>query len=173
MRNRPLNHKPAAKMGPPENDDIVVTRTIDVPRGFVFHMWTDSRHVANWWGPQGFTNPRCEVDARPEGKLRIDMRAPDGTMYEMEGRFYELLEPERIVFLCEVPLPGESETTKLQTLNTVTFADNSGKSVVTARCQVVAGANGGGDVRILEIERGWQQTLDRLEAYAENLAKKQ
>jgi uncharacterized protein YndB with AHSA1/START domain len=170
MRNRPLNHKPTAKT--PEDADIVATRTIDVPRGFVFHMWTDHRHVAHWWGPQGFTNPRCEVDARPEGKLRIDMRAPDGTMYEMVGRFYELVEPGRIVLLCEVPLPGESENRKVETLNTVTFADNSGKCVVTVRCQVVAGANGG-DVRIAEIERGWQQTLDRLEAYAENLAKKQ
>ncbi len=172
MRNKQLTHKPTAKARPAENGDVVVTRTIDVPRGFVFHMWTDARHVANWWGPHGFTNPRCEVDARPEGKIRIVMRAPDGDSYEMEGRFYELIEPDRIVFLSEVPLLGESEKSKIETLNTVTFADNSGKTVVTVRCQVVAGSNGS-HAGVAEIERGWLQTLDRLEAYAENLAKKQ
>ena len=170
MRNKQVAHKPSDKSGPPDTADVTVTRTIDVPRGFVFHMWTDHRHVANWWGPQGFTNPRCEVDARPEGKIHIDMRAPDGTTYEMEGRFYEVIEPDRIVFLSAVPLPGEGEQNRLETLNTVTFADNSGKTVVTVRCQVVARSNGA-PTGIAEIERGWLQTLDRLEAYAENLAK--
>ena len=170
MRNKPLTQRTPDKTPPPENADVVATRTIDVPRGFVFHMWTDHRHVAHWWGPQGFTNPRCEVDARPEGKMQIDMRAPDGTTYEMQGRFYELIEPERIVLLCEVPLPGDSEKNRLETLNTVTFADNSGKTVVTVRCQIVARSNGS-PAGAAEIERGWLQTLDRLEAYAENLAK--
>lgn len=170
MRPKPLTHRPPEKARPPDNADVVVTRTIDVPRGFVFHMWTDHRHMAHWWGPQGFTNPRCEVDARPEGKMHIDMRAPDGTIYGMEGRFYELIEPQQIVFLCAVPLPGESETHRLETLNTVTFADNSGKTVVTVRCQIVARQNGS-PAGVAEIERGWLQTLDRLEAYAEQLAK--
>ena len=38
-----------------------------------------------WWGPAGFTNPRCEVDVRPGGVLCIDMRGPDGTVYPMAG----------------------------------------------------------------------------------------
>ena len=86
MRNRPLNHKPAAKMGPPENGDIVVTRTIDVPRGFVFHMWTDSRHVANWWGPQGRPVPRSRRPAGndracpPATRLRFAGERPGGAM---------------------------------------------------------------------------------------------
>ncbi len=57
--------------------DLVLTRVFDAPRERVWKAWTDPRQVAQWWGPAGFTNPRCEVDVRPGGVLRIDMRGPD------------------------------------------------------------------------------------------------
>jgi hypothetical protein len=47
-------------------------------------VWTDPSHLAQWWGPHGFTNPVCEMDVRPGGALRIVMRAPDGTDYPMK-----------------------------------------------------------------------------------------
>ncbi|HXP75753.1 MAG TPA: SRPBCC domain-containing protein, partial [Stellaceae bacterium] len=55
---------------------VVITRVFDAPRTLVFKAWTDAAHLARWWGPKGFTNPVCEVDARPGGGLRIVMRAP-------------------------------------------------------------------------------------------------
>jgi uncharacterized protein YndB with AHSA1/START domain len=60
-------------------------------------MWTDPHHVAQWWGPHGFTNPVCEMDVRPGGALRIVMRAPDGTDYPMTETFREIAAPERLV----------------------------------------------------------------------------
>ena len=57
---------------------VVLTRLLDAPRELVFKMWTDPTHVARWWGPKGFTNPVCEVDARPGGALRIVMRGRTG-----------------------------------------------------------------------------------------------
>ena len=32
---------------------------------------------ARWWGPKGFTNSVCEIDARVGGAIHIHMRSPD------------------------------------------------------------------------------------------------
>ncbi len=76
----------------------MITRTFDSPRELVFKAWTDPKHVTQWWGPHGFTNPVCELDVRPGGAIRIHMRGPDGTVYPMTGTFHEVVEPERLVF---------------------------------------------------------------------------
>ena len=54
-----------------------VTRVFVAPRSRVFKAWTDPKHVARWWGPHGFTNAVCELEVRPGGGVRIDMRGPD------------------------------------------------------------------------------------------------
>jgi uncharacterized protein YndB with AHSA1/START domain len=33
--------------------EIVLSRVFDAPRELVFDAWTDSKHVAEWWGPNG------------------------------------------------------------------------------------------------------------------------
>src|SRR5271155_561565 len=78
--------------------EITITRTFDAPRALVFEAWTDAKVLAQWWGPQGFTNPRCEFDAKVGGVIRIDMRAPDGAIYPMQGEVREIVSPERLVF---------------------------------------------------------------------------
>ena len=55
--------------------EIVTTRVFNAPRELVFSMWTAAEHLAAWWGPHGFTNPKCEADPRPGGKLLIHMSA--------------------------------------------------------------------------------------------------
>jgi uncharacterized protein YndB with AHSA1/START domain len=78
--------------------EITITRVFAAPRALVFSAWTDARHLAQWWGPKGFTNPVCEFDARVGGAIRIHMRGPDGAVYPMKGEIRELLAPERLVF---------------------------------------------------------------------------
>jgi len=56
--------------------ELTLIRIFDAPRDLVFEAWTNPQHLAKWWGPDGFTNPRCEFDARPGGKIHIDMQAP-------------------------------------------------------------------------------------------------
>jgi len=47
--------------------EITVTRVINASRETVFEMWTNPKHIAEWWGPQGFTNTIEEMDVRPGG----------------------------------------------------------------------------------------------------------
>src|ERR1700761_152564 len=78
--------------------ELTITRVFDAPRALVFGAWTDPVQLAQWWGPQGFTHPVCEFDARTGGRFRIHMRAPDGTLYPMEGEIREITPPERLAF---------------------------------------------------------------------------
>src|SRR6266576_4505343 len=97
------------------NRELVITRTFDTPREIVFKMWTDPKHMAQWWGPHGFTNPVCELDARPGGAIRIHMRGPDGTVYPMTGVYQESVEPERLV--CTSAALAESGKPLSEVLN--------------------------------------------------------
>ena len=54
--------------------EIDIGRMFDAPRWLVFQTWTDPKHVAQWRGPHGFTNPVCELDVRAGGIIPIDNR---------------------------------------------------------------------------------------------------
>ncbi|CAN5574423.1 hypothetical protein BH23CHL2_BH23CHL2_31090 [soil metagenome] len=74
----------------PETGELIISRIFDAPPELVFRMWADPEHVAQWWGPKHFTNPVCEVDARPGGRLLIHMQSPDGQVYPAKGTFEEV-----------------------------------------------------------------------------------
>ncbi|MDR3685001.1 MAG: SRPBCC family protein [Geothrix sp.] len=78
--------------------DVLTTRVLDAPRERVFRAWTDPGLLARWWGPAGFTNSFQAFDPRPGGPWNFTMRGPDGTHFENESVFIEVLAPERIVF---------------------------------------------------------------------------
>ena len=128
----------------------------------MFQAWTDPRHVAQWWGPTGFTNPVCEVDARVGGSLRIVMRGPDGAQYPVIGAFREVVAPERLVFTnIAVDVHGRH---LLDGLTTVTFAEHGKGTKLTVHTRAVGLVDYA--ARMLEgMEAGWSQSLDRLGAH--------
>ena len=125
----------------------------------VFRAWTDPERLKRWWGPKGFTNPVCEVDVRPGGAIRIDMRAPDGVVYPMTGTFIEIVEPERLVFTSSA-LDNNGEPL-FEVLNTVTFAEEGGKTKLTVHARV-SKVKGEAAPHLAGMEQGWSMTLDRL-----------
>ena len=64
---------PAATDDGPDLPELTFTRTFDAPRELVFKVWTDPYHVAQWWGPHGFTIPVSKVDARVGGRFEVHM----------------------------------------------------------------------------------------------------
>jgi len=143
----------------PAARELVLTRVFKAPRRLVFEAWTDQELLAQWWGPRGFTNPVCELDARVAGTIRIDMRGPDGTVYPMTGVIREIVEPERLVFIC-TPLDRDGRAI-FEVENTVTFTERSGKTTVTVQARV--GMSTPAAVPYLEgMEPGWSQSLERL-----------
>src|SRR2546426_6169783 len=78
--------------------EIITTRVLDAPRELVWKAWTDPKHVAEWWGPNGFTNTIQEMDVRPDGVWRFIMHGPDGVDHKNEIIFIEVVELERLVY---------------------------------------------------------------------------
>jgi uncharacterized protein YndB with AHSA1/START domain len=140
--------------------EVLFTRILDAPRDLVFQVWTDPEHMAKWWGPKWFTNPVCEMDVRPGGAILIHMRGPDGVVYPMKGEFREVVKPELLVF-TSTAIEDEDGNPRLETLNTITFAEQEGKTRLTVHA-VVTRAEPGVEGALAGMEEGWTQSLDKL-----------
>ncbi len=90
----------------PSDREIVSTREFAQPREELFAAFSDPARLAQWWGPNGFTNTIREFDLRPGGKWRLTMHGPDGASYDNESRFLEVVRPARIVLQHEAPVHG-------------------------------------------------------------------
>jgi uncharacterized protein YndB with AHSA1/START domain len=82
---------------------IVTTRILAAPREQVFAAFRDPVRLAQWWGPQGFSNTFQAFDFRPGGAWRFTMHGPDGAAHGMNHRFLEVVPPERLVVRHDQP----------------------------------------------------------------------
>jgi len=154
--------------------DFVIERTFDAPRELVFRAWTDPKLMAQWWGPRGYTNPVCELDARAGGAWRIVMLGPDGEKHPAKGVYREVSPPAKIVMTVDhsdlsdqwhdMVNPRRDKTkpkSKVEGLTTVTFDEMAGKTKLTIRMRFESA-----EVResLLKIgmNEGWSQSLERL-----------
>ena len=78
--------------------ELVNSRIFDAPREAVFAAFENPQLLAQWWGPEGFTNTIHEMDLRAGGMWRLTMHGPDGTNYDNVSTFVEVVKPARIVF---------------------------------------------------------------------------
>lgn len=144
------------------NREMTITRIFDAPRELVFKAWTEPRHVAKWWGPEGFTNPVCTWEARPGGNIHVEMQTPNGDAHPMGGRFREIVPPKKLVFTTTAFFDKEGNP-MIENLNTITFEKSGGGTKVTIHVVVVratpevAGPLAG-------MKEGWSQSLDKLDA---------
>lgn len=132
-------------------NELVITRIFNAPRELVFKVWTEAEHLQHWWGPKGFTFGVVKLDLRPGGIFHYSMRSPDG--HEMWGKFFyrEINAPEKLVFINSfsdeegntVRAPF-SPTWPMEILNTLTFTEHEGKTMLTMR---------GGPINATEEER--------------------
>lgn len=149
----------ATTQKPVAEREITLVRTFDAPRELVFRMWTEPKHLAQWWGPHYFDNPVCEADARVGGAILIHMRGPDGKAHAMGGVYREITPPTRIVFTTSV---DDNGVRLLEGHNVVTFEEVGGKTKMTLLAKVsgftdIAKAMVGG------FDAGWSQSLEKLQ----------
>jgi uncharacterized protein YndB with AHSA1/START domain len=139
--------------------ELCLTRLIDAPRAVVFEVWTTPEHLAQWWGPAGFSLPQCELDFREGGAFRFHMRAPTGADHWLHGVFQEIVEPERLVFTFAW---GSAErATGQRHVVTVTFEEVGGKTQLTLRQTGLES-----DTSRRDHADGWTEQLERLATYA-------
>jgi uncharacterized protein YndB with AHSA1/START domain len=148
----------AAPTEPEAEREIVLTRLLDAPRERVFEAWTDPARMPRWWGPNGFTTTVSEMDVRPGGAARYVMHGPDGTDYDNLVVYHEVVRPERLVY------SHGSTADPAQFHVTVTFAEQSGKTLLTLRSLFPTKAARDAKAKFGAIEGG-RQTLARLAGY--------
>ena len=145
--------------------ELIFTRVFDAPRELIFDTWTDPNHVAQWWGPRGFTTTIYEMDVRPGGVWRLVMHGPDGVDYKNRIVFLEVVRPERLVYKHDPEKESEPVTFQV----TVTFVEEGGKTRLTMQMLFPSAAARDHVVKKYGAIDGANQTLDRL---AEQLAKR-
>jgi len=138
--------------------ELVITRVFAAPRALVFKAWTEPERIKQGWGPRGFTTLSCEMDLRPGGVWRTRSRSPEGTEHAEHGVFREIVEPERLVF-TQAWEDAESKP-KHETLVTVTFVEQSGKTLLTFHQGVFASITSR-DAH----EGGWSSAFELLVEY--------
>jgi uncharacterized protein YndB with AHSA1/START domain/predicted enzyme related to lactoylglutathione lyase len=153
-------------------EEIVITRVVDAPRARVFEAWTEPERLVHWWGPNGFTTPVARIDARPGGLFHACMRSPEGQDFWSCGIYREVVAPARIVCtdsfadaegnVVEPTQYGMSATWPREALITLTFEEHAGKTTVALRHAVPGAAASEIDM----CRQGWNESLDRLAAYA-------
>jgi uncharacterized protein YndB with AHSA1/START domain len=143
----------------PVEKEVVITREFNAPRSLVYETWTDARHVSQWFGPERFTNPHCEIDARVGGAWRVVMRGPDGADYPCGGIYKEVVPDEKLAFTNDAV--DANGNVILQGFTTVTFEEQNGKTKLTLQTRAT-GLVEGTQFMLAGMEAGWSQSLDKL-----------
>ena len=130
-------------------------RVLPAPPERVFALSTEPQLLGQWWGPNGFSVPSVEVDARVGGRYRIEMQPPSGDAFFLSGEFREVEPGSRLVytFRWEPPDPDDRETVVVLSLRTL------GESTALT---VDHGDFATEERRALHVQ-GWSESIDRLE----------
>ena len=145
---------------------IVGTRVLDAPRDLVWLVWTDPKHLAHWWGPDGFRTTTSAYDFRPGGVWRFIMHGPDGRDYQNRVTFDEIVKPERLAYHHG----GGDDAEPVQFRTTVTFEDLGNKTRVTLRGDFPSAEERARVIREYGADKGLVQTLARLNDYVAGMA---
>ncbi len=140
---------------------VTLEHTFTAPRQIVWDAWTDSRHLAQWWGPDHFTAPVCDLELRIGGSLRIDMLGPDGQIYPMTGVVTELDPPQRLAFRSTAL--DNAGTPLFDIQNTIGFADDGAHTHLTLEARVLTTYGENAGMYLSGMEAGWSQSLGKLD----------
>lgn len=93
--------------------ELRITRTLNAPVELVWEVWTKPEHIANWWGPNGFTNTISKMEVRQGGEWDLIMHGPDGTDYINKSVFEEVIHLKKIVYR-HTPWPSFTSTVEFE-----------------------------------------------------------
>jgi uncharacterized protein YndB with AHSA1/START domain len=140
---------------------IIGVREFDAPRDLVFAAFTDPKHLAQWWGPNGFTTTTHSFDFRPGGVWRFVMHGPDGRDYQNRISFEEIVPPERIVYRHG----GSDDVEPVHFKQTVVFEDIGGRTRITCRSDFPSASARDRVIKEYRADTGLEQHMARLDKY--------
>ena len=148
------------------NRELVFERLLKAPQDLAFEAWTTPEHLANWWGPDGFTLTTSAIEAKPGGIWKFIMHGPDGTDYRNKIMFLEVERPDRLVYKHL----DDEDTEGISFLVTVTFEKQDDKTKLTMRMLFNSAEELERVAREYGAIEGAEQTLGRLEVLLKELS---
>jgi uncharacterized protein YndB with AHSA1/START domain len=147
--------------------EIVISRVIRAPRELVFEAFTEVRHLARWWGPDGFTTTTRAFEFRVGGVWDFVMHGPDGTDYPEWISWTEIAPPERIA-LRHGEFRGDPKAFE----SVLTFAPEGAATRIEMRTLFPTRELRDEAVEKYHAIEGGQQTLSKLAAYVTEIVRK-
>lgn len=144
-------------------NEVLITRLINAPREMVFDAWLSHEHLANWFGPEGFTITTRSIDVRTGGEWHFTMHGPDGVDYINHVFYTEVKRPERIAYRHT----GGGDTEAIRFETEVTFVDVGGNTELSLRSIFPSAEERDFVVAKYGAIEGGKQTLGRLATYIE------
>lgn len=148
---------------------LIISRTFNAPLELVWKMFSDPYHLAQWWGPQGYTNRVERLEFRTGGRWVHVMIAPDGRELPTDNDILEVIPHERIVFrnapadpliFGDNPPPGFTKT--------LTFAERGERTTLTLVCTFDEAEHKDAVVR-RGFAAGTNESFDKLGTYLESV----
>jgi uncharacterized protein YndB with AHSA1/START domain len=137
---------------PGEDSQLFMTRVFDAPRALVWEAWSNPEHFQKWFAPKGLTMPGFHMDFRKGGAVSMTMKLPDGTVFEGDGLFSDIVKPELIGWIAHLKF----ETPPLEVHTRVRFVDLGEKTLLCAHQRYLKSGNPEGAIE------GWTSTLQNL-----------
>jgi uncharacterized protein YndB with AHSA1/START domain len=95
---------------------IVITRHFAAPPEAVYRAHIDPKVIQKWMlGPEGWTMPVCNNDARPGGKFRFEWKNGKGERFYITGEYLELQPYSKIVHVERMHLPDVTPDNHVET----------------------------------------------------------
>lgn len=148
----------------PLDREIVISRVISAPRELVFEAFTEVRHLAQWWGPDGYTTSTRAFEFRVGGEWDFVMHGPDGVEYQEWISWTEITAPERIALRH-----GESRDDPNAFESVLTFASDGAATRIEMRTLFPTKELRDEAVEKYHAIEGGQQTLGNLAVYVTQL----
>ena len=143
-----------------EMKENIITRIFDAPRSLVFELWKDPKHLANWYGPKGFTT-ESEIDFRVGGEWKYTMTSEDGASFTSKVIYQEIVDNEKIVYL-------EENTKGVQLLITLAFEDE-GSDKTKFNLKISINVEQFTEQMFESAAMGYNSAFDKLEEYLKTL----
>lgn len=153
-------------VGSPTSDrEVGTSRYVDAPPDLVFRAFTEVRHLARWWGPEGFSTTTRSFEFREGGVWDFVMHGPDGTDYQEWIRWQEIVPGQRITLLH-----GEFADDPDAFESTLEFATEGGGTRIDFTTVFPTREHRDRAVDEYHAVEGGRQTLDHLATYVGELA---
>lgn len=146
---------PDLRPGLQPNDVLDLTHRFAASPEQVFEIWSDKRHVLNWWGPKGCRLTHCEMDFRVGGAWRFCMHSDSANADHWIRGVYREIQPNHLIRFTYI-----NESDGHEMVVTLRF-ERDGRSTVLHFRQEHFTSLGERDGH----GRGWNSTFDLLGKY--------